>query len=466
MTSTATRPQTASDLGRLLRSASVRTKILGMVLGLSLVLGLSVTWQVRNTASGVLEHELDLRGASIASDLASRASEPMLLGDLVALHELVDETVLNHEDMAYAFVVRADGAVAADTFVDGGVPVALLDAGRDTGTIVFDSGLGRIHDFRQPVLGGRAGFVQIGMSDERMRSLIGGVTIQMLMTTAAVALVGIGAAVFLTRILVRPILDLVDATRRVGSGDLSVRAERWAGDEIGVLSDAFNQMVGDLEVSQETIADKERARTMLLDKLMLAQEEERKRIARELHDGVGQSLNSLVLGLSGLAAANGSHAVEVERLTASTLETLESVRQLSRELRPSVLDDLGLADAIAVYAGEVAAHHPGLVIDTHLALDRRLSPSEETAVYRMVQESVTNSVRHSGAGVISVVLDQGPTRTRVIVEDDGTGFDVDDARRRGRVGLHAISERAELMGGTAEFESGSTGTTVFIEVPV
>jgi signal transduction histidine kinase len=437
-----------------------------MILGLSLVLGLSVTWQVRTTASGVLEHELDLRGASIASDLASRASEPLLLRDLLALHELVEATVANHEDIEYAFVIAADGVVAADTFLDGGVPVALLDGDRVGEPFVFDSTLGRIHDFREPVLEGRAGFVQIGVSDERMRALIGGVTFQMLLTTAAVALAGIGAAVFLTRILVRPILDLVRATRRVGGGDLSVRAEPWAGDEIGVLADAFNQMVSDLEVSQETIEEKERARTVLLDKLMLAQEEERRRIARELHDGVGQSLNSLVFGLSRLTMGNGSHSGEVDRLTASTLETLESVRQLSRELRPSVLDDLGLADAISVYAGEVSAHHPGIVIDTHLVVDRRLPSSAETAVYRMVQESVTNSIRHSGAGVVSVVVDQEQGRTRVIVEDDGSGFDPAEARRRGHVGLHAIQERAELMGGSAQFESGDGGTTVFIEVPI
>ncbi len=331
---------------------------------------------------------------------------------------------------------------------------------------VFDSELGRVHDFEAPILDGDLGQVRLGVTEERLRDAVAGITVQMLVTTLAVALAGIGAAIVLTRLIVDPIVSLVGVTRRVGQGDLAARAEVLASDEIGVLAAAFNAMVDDLEANQVTIVEKETARTRLLDQLITAQEEERKRIARQLHDGVGQSLNSLVLGLSNLAGSNGDRAAEAERLRATTLDTLQSVRQLGRELRPSVLDDLGLVEAITVYATELAALHPGLTIDTHLAMDRRLEPSVETAIYRMIQEGVTNAARHSGGRLVSVVVDQTSFSTRVIVEDDGHGFDVDAVRRRsGGVGLHAMRERAELVGGSVELESGELGTTVFIEVP-
>ena len=318
------------------------------------------------------------------------------------------------------------------------------------------------------MLASRVGTARVGLSEERLRALVGGITAQMLLTTLAVAVVGIAAAVFLTWLLTRPILDLVATTQRVGAGDLSARARHWARDEIGVLAEAFNRMVEDLDRSRATIEVNEAARTRLLDQLITAQEEERKRIARELHDGVGQALNSLALGLS--TFMQGGESVETQtqatQLRDITLETLDAVRQLGRELRPSVLDDLGLVEALAHYATEIAGIYPELRVDTHLDLDTRLSPAVEIALYRMVQEGMTNAARHSGGRTLSLVVAQRGGGAQAIIEDDGKGFDVEAVRRSGEsVGIHGMRERADLVGGDVRFESGASGTTVFIEVP-
>jgi signal transduction histidine kinase len=439
-----------------------------MVLALTLALGLAVTWQVRSATSDVLVDELDLRGADVSADLAASSVDPILLDDRFSLHRLLTETVENHEDLIYAFVIDPDGVVLGHTFGPDGFPVQLLGLVRDEERIVLDTSAGKVHDFALPVLGGQVGTVRVGLSEARLRAVVGDITQQMLVTTAGVAVIGIAAAVALTWLLTRPIVDLVDTTRKVGGGDLGVRARHWAKDEVGVLAEAFNAMVDDLEVSQIVIEEKEAARTRLLEQLISAQEEERKRIARELHDGVGQSLNSLALGLSSLGVAVRSDGLreQVASLRESTLETLDAVRQLGRELRPSVLDDLGLADALAQFASEVVGRYPALRVDTHFDLDRRLPQAVETAMYRMVQEGMTNAARHSGARTVSVVLAQRPGSTQAIIEDDGLGFDVEATRKSGSsVGMYGMAERADLVGGRVQFESGNTGTTVFIEVP-
>jgi len=304
------------------------------------------------------------------------------------------------------------------------------------------------------------------MGDGRLSGVIDGITTQMLVTTFFVALVGVAAASYLTWLLTRPILDLVETTRRVGDGDLTVRASYWANDEIGSLSVAFNQMVGDLAENRSTIADTEAARTRLLDKLITAQEEERKRIARELHDTVGQSLSSMMVGIAVMEKLSGLEAeAKSEELRILAAETLTQVRELSRELRPSALDDLGLKAALDRYAEDFAIRYPGITTDIHVELSERLPSSMETALYRIIQEAMTNTARHSDASTVSILVVQRRRSLRAIIEDDGSGFDLDMVRRsQTSVGIHAMQERTELLGGQFNIESGPDGTTVYIEV--
>ena len=452
---------------------SVRTKILGIVLTLTIVLGLGVTRQVRTMMSQTLLDELEERGQSVISDLAARSVDPILLNDTFALHELLNETLANHTDVIYAFVIDPHGQILAHTF-EKGFPTALPalnrpDVDGDTAYHLYNSNQGRIHDFAAPIFEGKAGIVRLGVSEERLQDTINAVTGQMLLTTLLVALAGIAAASLLTWLLTRPILQLVETTKRVGQGDLTARAPHWADDEIGDLADAFNLMVTDLEASHRAVTEKEIARSRLLAQLINAQEEERRRIARELHDGVGQALTSLMVGLKLLNQEDprpdlSDKTTELRQIVS---ETLDEVRLLSRELRPSVLDDLGLAAALERYTVEFNSRYPDLTIDLHYDLPSRLALPVETTLYRIVQEAMTNTARHSQANTLSVLLTARNGRAQAIIEDDGCGFDPAAARRSSdSVGLHSMAERAELLDGTLEIESGAKGTTVFVETPV
>jgi len=450
---------------------SVRTKILGIVLALTTLLGLAITWQVRSVMSQMVTSELESRGHSEVSDIAARSVDPILLNDTYALFQLLDETATNHPDVLYGFVFSIDGTVLAHTF-DDGFPNSLLDfnatASEESDLVTYDSDEGRVYDFAAPILDGTVGIARLGLSESRLQNTVDGMTGQMLLTTLFVGLLGVFAASLLTWLLTRPILELRDTTQRVGLGDLGVRAENWADDEIGELATAFNQMVADLEANQSTIAQNERARSHLLERLIGAQEDERKRISRELHDSVGQALSSMIVGISVVSRMNDPVKIEarVAELDQIGTETLQLVRQLSRELRPSALDDLGLGAALDRYAAEFSVQHPQVGIDIHCNLPTRLSPTVETALYRIIQEAMTNVARHSQADTLSVLISLRDGLVQAIVEDNGSGFDPSLTRRNGfSVGIHAMAERAELLGGSLTVESGEGGTTVYIEVP-
>ncbi len=454
-------------------SVSVRTKIMGIVLALTVILGFSVTLQVRAVMTETLLAELDNRGHSVVSDLAARSVGPLLTHNITDLHALLIETVSNHPDARYALVLDPAGTVITSTFTSG-VPPALLalrlpDTLRQESHIHYENYEGNIHDFTMPISAGDAGAVRLGLAETRLQQTIDAVTRRMLLTTLVVALVGILAAIFLTWLLTRPILDLVMTTNRVRKGDLTARAPHWTDDEIGALADAFNNMISELQRSQETVLAKEAARSHLLSRLIEAQEDERKRIARDLHDDVGQALTSLMVQMRLLQQQCKEPALQgqLNQLRTVADKTLSTVRLLSRQLRPSTLDDLGLAAALERYQSEFTSHYPALAVDLHCNLTQRLPPMVEISLYRIIQEAMTNAARHSQATTIGVLVTMRDHRVQAIIEDDGSGFDVEVVHREhGSIGLHSMTERAELLNGQLQIESGSNGTTVFVEIPV
>ena len=199
-----------------------------------------------------------------------------------------------------------------------------------------------------------------------------------------------------------------------------------------------------------------------------AQELERARLARELHDETGQALTSILLGLKHLDDVVETD--EAREATASIRElvaaTLQDVRRPAVELRPSALDDFGLVPAVERLASNLS-EQSDLVVDLEARLgDRRLPPEAETALYRIVQEGLTNVVKHAAAHRVSITLVRKEAAAVVVIEDDGQGFDL-EAVRAGALGFTGMRERVELVGGRLTVEtSPGAGTTVVAEVHV
>ena len=206
--------------------------------------------------------------------------------------------------------------------------------------------------------------------------------------------------------------------------------------------------------------------------LITAQEEERRNIARELHDEVGQVLTAIKVEL-----AVASHAVEAAGGPSTALNgarsltegAIQTVRDLSQLLRPAVLDDLGLPAAIGSYLREYGRRHDIRVELLQERMDERLSPDTEAAAYRIVQEALTNVARHAKASRCRVYLQRLANTVLVTVEDDGIGFDApatEDAGRREGLGILGIRERVVQLGGTLRLESTlNKGTRLTVELP-
>jgi signal transduction histidine kinase len=227
---------------------------------------------------------------------------------------------------------------------------------------------------------------------------------------------------------------------------------------------------------RELAATRERtlAQRELLGRVIGAQEAERARVARDLHDQVGQSLTSVLLGLRLVDRSLAGDAPELDDVRAHSdevrdlvAEALDQVRRLAFELRPTVLDDVGLVAALRRLAGDLGERH-GVTVDLTLGGfdDEVRLPSElETVVYRVVQEALTNVVRHAQASRASVVLavDAGGIRAEIV--DDGVGFEVDEGPPSS-LGLAGMVERAALVDGRMAIHSTrGRGTRVVLEVP-
>lgn len=294
-----------------------------------------------------------------------------------------------------------------------------------------------------------------------------------------------------------PLLALTAQAEQIAEGDLTRRVPPMADDEIGRLGRAFERMRLALRESLERIAadntmleqrvaerteqlaranlelrDRERTRLQLLRKVIRAQEDERKRIARELHDETGQSLTALAvrLDVAQRAAADtpAGPAVAEARVLAS--RSLDEIHRLMHDLRPSVLDDLGLCAGLRWFADRRLARHGVSVRFEVSSLPDRLPPELETALFRAAQEALTNIERHARAEHVLVQCSMQEGALTLEIEDDGEGFEPaamvpqpGDARGLGLLGMR---ERVELFGGTVTIDSApGSGTRVVISVP-
>jgi signal transduction histidine kinase len=203
-----------------------------------------------------------------------------------------------------------------------------------------------------------------------------------------------------------------------------------------------------------------------LRRVVEAQELERRRLARELHDQTGQELTSVLLGLKAVEEAN-SDAERAEALAAvreQVVETLHDVRRLAVELRPKALDDFGLVPALERLR-DTFAEQTGMRVDLESRLRGRLPTDVETALYRIVQEALTNIVKHAQASAVSIVLARQGGTVTALIEDDGRGFS--PVGNGEGLGLLGMGERLALLGGKLKVESSpGAGTTIVAEVPL
>lgn len=260
-------------------------------------------------------------------------------------------------------------------------------------------------------------------------------------------------------------LEMVADAVRQGDYSARVQASRFADPQLEHFGQSLNRSLDVIEQDREHIR-------LLADRVIEAQEQERKRIARELHDDTAQLLFAQLLRVSALSSSPHPEVRETaEQIGEMMSEAMESVRRLGHELRPPALDDLGLRDALDDLVNRMSDQMGIPVQFTATELRKRVDPAVELVLYRVAQEALTNTWKHAQASKATAFISRDDEGVRLVIEDDGIGFDADspsssDGRGIG-MGLFGMAERVELVGGTLTIDGARhPGTRVEAHIPL
>ncbi len=287
-------------------------------------------------------------------------------------------------------------------------------------------------------------------------------------------LVSVATNFLLLKAALMPLEAMERTAKEIGSGNFSARVPASPFFDPGTerLARTMNQMLDMLAERTRSIAQYSEQLQTLSARILKAQEEERKRIARELHDDTGQALTSIAIGLKVLLEQPNPEEVRryVSELLDLTHQALDGVHRMALELRPKTLDDLGLIPALRWHLGEWSRK---LGIASELNVEGwtdRLPAHVETAIYRVIQEALTNVAKYSRASKVQVTLSKADGYLRALVEDNGVGFEPHkllEGTSFKSLGLFGMQERMALVGGTLKVDSAlGRGTRVELKVPV
>lgn len=454
------------------------------LLFLATILG-GLIWDSLNR---LMVENLEKRGSEIGSHVSSLSANYILIEDYYSIYELISQTLNANDDIRYILMLNSENQLLSHTFPKG-VPRSLLQLPipsekKDYYLSVFSSEEGRIYDILVPIENGSIGFVRIGMNEESAKAFIVKKVQELIMITLLICTLAAIIILAVTGIITKPIKNLVDVVSKITDGQLRVRAVVTSQDEIGKLATAFNRMADSLLTQREEQAqlfanrellllqlqERDALRDTLINKLMTIQEDERKRISRELHDETSQGVTSLMVAMRVLAD-DADNEAQRQALLASrdvAAEILQGIREMAVDLRPPVLDELGLVSAIRKYVAKFQERH-GITVKLIITEELSIPGEEAVALYRILQEGLNNIVKHSKATSITLHLAIENKLILLSLCDNGTGISpqtIEQARRENRLGLYGMQERAELMGGTFVIEMGPQGLGTELKVTI
>ncbi len=456
---------------------SLRNKIIGLLIALLTSFALLVMFQFMQQTTTLLEEQLDVQAVSTARYIASRSMDYVYRDDLYSLYALIRDAKDSNKNIRYIFIVNSRGNVLVDTF-GGKFPKGLLEinhASQPPGghLQIISTEEGLVRDWMMPIVEGDPGFVRIGMSEASLDQARLEIMERMLVATGVFLLLGIVTALLLANLIAQPFRNLIRGTEEIAAGHLAYRVPPPViEDEGGRLILAFNQMVDKLEQSGAEIRELNTLRLGLLEKLFKAEEEERARVSRELHDETSQLLASLRVALRYLEESPNPETAKIRLQDLRQLldETFERFRRFVAVLRPSSLDEGDLKGSLEHYAAEFERRF-GIRVDLVFSgSPAELSAESAITLFRIVQECLTNVARHAQALRVSIVLSVNDVEQTLVIEDDGVGFDVAETLNRraekGNLGIFGVQERVRLVGGTCQIESSpGQGTALYVRIP-
>ena len=456
-------------------SVPIFFKILGIGTLIAFLFGAVTLNQIQTSLTHYLYQDLRKNTSLTAHSLSEILTRSMIIHDFFNIYKIINDKFEDSTNISYIIVFDRECKIIAHTF---GVPVPknlLLKPVKEetpkNNIRVFKNSKGLLFDTITPILDGEAGSVRIGLSDEKINTVLSSITKSFLLKLTFCIILGQILAILLTYILTRPINSLIVSSNKIRKGDFKTRAKVFSTDEIGKLAVSFNQMAETLDKYQEEVKKKELDRLFLIKKIVTTQEEERKKIALELHDHFGQYLSSLLLMIHSIYKNKIFSPHHLEDIEKKIIGLIDDLHKLSFTLRPSILDDYGIDSALKRYFCETMKYSSVKIDYQYISSDKssRLPGVIEITLYRIIQEAIINILRHANAGLASVVLFHNNSEVTTLIEDDGIGFDIGilQDNQKTCLGLIGMRERVALLNGNFIIESSKEkGTTIRIKLSI
>lgn len=408
---------------------------------------------------------------SMIQQIANTSGSYMLEVDYASLREYL-QNVIKHRELAYIIILDRDGTPVVSLGELPGKSHPVID---DHPAQVDDG----IYDTNSEisVAGLPMGHVLMGFSLTLMQEAISKARVRGIAIAATEIILTVLATVFIGLHLTRRLADLAKAAEEVRSGNYFVKVPTEVRDEVGRTAIAFNRMVGEVRSRAQQLEQAEAQSRQLLDEnrqlvhtSLAVQEEERRHIARELHDELGQCITAIQADAESIRDLSGNCDPRVTT-SAGAIKDVSAhvyhvVHNMMQRLRPGVLDDLGLVEALREAAREWQERNPRTQVKFEASGSlANLGEQINITLYRIVQECLTNITKHAHASSVSISLAQTPGLLHLQVHDDGRGSDVPHGG--GGLGLIGMRERVEALGGVYKLESShGNGFGVTVSLPV
>src|SRR5688572_654633 len=446
-----------------MRALSFRARLAATMGALILVIAAAI-WsylpqKIEDEAIALVAHKAE----TLAQLTAFTIHPSIYFQDRAALEEALSGT-RQDKDVSYVIVDDAAGNRLSSFHPEQATTAALTRRVSGGGV----SRGGAQYEVMTPIRDGQQEIARlyIGMSLARLKREIMQTRVAIGVLTAVILAAGLIAVLLISALMTRPLRQLATAAQRIASGDLGQRVPAGRGDEIGQLADAFNDMAAKIAERDASLRHSHDQLRLLSRRLLSVQEEERVRIAREVHDELGQALTAMKIDLQHLGS---EHAPLAEPLTAigRTIDQIvDLVRRIATDLRPTILDDLGVTAALEQQLRRLR-ETTGIKTTLTVAEEPQLDMLTGATLYRIAQEGLANVVRHAQASVVEVSLAIHDGAAVLEITDNGRGMAQDQIADARSLGLIGMRERAELLGGTVIIDSRpGEGTTLRVTLPM
>lgn len=467
-----------------MRNYSLYVKFNVLIVGTIFICGLLIGSLLLYTTSSEMERELDRSGLEIGQTMSAVISNDILLDDRFSMTERLMRIQSLNDQIRYIIVFHPNGQILASTFTNGipkGLPLARQPRpGAAIDTMTFDSNEGYIREVLCPIDNGLVGYFRIGLSEKTMTQVMQRRFLEMVILIFLICLVASWLATRYARSFLKPIQQMAAAVRQLGRGNYHVKVPEKTPDDIGRLARAFNTLSARLSARDQensrllqALQEKEKMRMWLISQLFSAREDERRRISRELHDETSQSMVSMLAYLR--IIMDKTTDADTKELLCGVRDlmkdTLEGLRHLAVNLHPPLLDDLGLIVAMEKYLDTFRRTQPHIHITFSQSGDFSHLPHPISLLcYRLLQESLTNIVRHSQADAVDITITAADGTLTLSIADNGIGFSQDTlekARLDNHLGIVSMRERTELLNGHFHIDSyPNDGTCIIITLPL